>query len=159
MKNKSEPCPRCNLKYTHQLGCPNSSLPTYDKTKAPTETLRTLLNQRQQINMKLERMLSTFNLEVDALGMVRIPMFENHAPKDLQDKADDFFSGFNFVDKLIWSTKQLDYPVSEHDCNELCLFLELDPIETAKLINQCSATQEQMNDYHSFYENEMRDYL
>ena len=123
------------------------------------QTLRKLLQQRNEINQKLERILSTFNLEVDALGLVRVPLFESHAPKILQDKADDFFSGFGFVDKIIWSTKQLDYPVSEQECNELGLFLELGPKETAQIINQCASTQEQMNDYLSFHENEMRDCL
>jgi hypothetical protein len=123
------------------------------------ETLRKLLQQRNEINQKLDRILSTFNLEVDALGMVQVPSFEKYAPQKLKDEADCFFSGFGLVDKIIWSTKQLDYPVSEQECNELGLFLELGPKETAYLINQCASTQEQINDYNSFHENEMRDYL
>lgn len=125
------------------------------------KTLFQLLKERRSIQLTIDRILERFCLEVTTgfVDGVHVPIFENSAPQELKDQRDDFFSDFRLVDAIIWSTKQLDYPVSEQECNELALFLEFTPQETAKFINQCAATQEQMNDYLSFHENEMRDYL
>lgn len=125
------------------------------------KTLFQLLKERRSIQYTIDTVLKRFELEVttDLTDGVRVPIFENYAPKELKDARDDFFSDFRLVDAIIFSTKQLDYPVSEQECNELAIFLEFTPQETAKFINQCAATQEQMNDYLSFHENEMRYYL
>lgn len=125
------------------------------------KTLFQLLKERRSIQSTIDNVLERFCLEATT-GLadgVCVPLFENHAPKELKDQRDDFFSDFRLVDAIIFSTKQLDYPVSEQECNELALFLEFTPQDTAKFINQCASTQEQMNDYLSFHENEMRDYL
>ena len=123
------------------------------------ETLRKLVQQKQLINQKINYILKHFQLNVDDVGVVQVPYFEAYAPQELKDEHDKFTSDLGLVDKIIYSTKDLDYPVSEDECCELALFLEFTPQDTAKFINQCASTQEQMNDYLSFHENEMRDYL
>lgn len=122
------------------------------------KTLFQLLKERRSIQYTIDMTLERFCLEATN-DHVHVPLFEKHAPQELKDQRDSFFSDFRLVDAIIWSTKQLDYPVSEEECNELALFLEFTPQETSKFINQCASTQEQMNDYLSFHENEMRDYL
>lgn len=52
---KNEKCPKCNLTYTHQIGCPNSGLPTYEsstiaKDESKTESLSQTSVESKKLN-------------------------------------------------------------------------------------------------------------